>query len=87
MALSIPGMTIVILKIPIFHHILLVGPLAFVTFFFGGIFLAVAFRLRDIFQTLPPLVFPSETPSGGRRFGSRRFGVVAGGSVGFGVAP
>jgi len=45
MALSIPGMTIVIVKIPIFHHILLVAPLAFVTFFFGGIFLAVAFRL------------------------------------------
>jgi hypothetical protein len=45
MALSILGMTIFIVKVSIFHHILLVAPLVFPPFLFGGIFLAAAFRL------------------------------------------
>ena len=47
MALSILGMTILIVKVSIFHHILLVAPLAFAPFFFGGIFLAAAFPDRS----------------------------------------
>lgn len=45
MALSILGMTIVIVKVSMFQHILLATPLVVVPFFFGGIFLSSAFRL------------------------------------------
>ncbi len=45
MALSILGMTVLIIKVSFFHHILLATLLAFVPFSFGGIFLAAAFRL------------------------------------------
>lgn len=45
MALSILGMTVFIVKVSIFHDILLAAPLALVPFFFGGIFLAAAFHL------------------------------------------
>jgi len=45
MALSILGMTIFILKASIFHHILLAALLASAPCFFGGIYLATAFRL------------------------------------------
>ncbi|MCJ7774260.1 MAG: hypothetical protein MUP22_14150, partial [Desulfobacterales bacterium] len=45
MALSILLMLIFILKIPLFQHIYLTAILAFIPFFFGGVFLATAFRL------------------------------------------
>ncbi len=45
MALSILGMTILIVKVPIFQNILFAASLAFAPFFFGGIFLSAAFRL------------------------------------------
>lgn len=44
-ALSILMMTIFIVKVSIFQHIYMAAFLAFVPFFFGGIFLAAAFRL------------------------------------------
>jgi spermidine synthase len=45
MALSTFGMTILIVKVTIIHHIFLAASLAFAPFFYGGIFLAAAFRL------------------------------------------
>ncbi len=45
MALSIPAMTILLIKVSFFQQILFAAMLAFAPFFFGGIFLAVAFRL------------------------------------------
>jgi spermidine synthase len=45
MALSIPAMTILLIKVTFFQQILFAAMLAFAPFLFGGIFLAVAFRL------------------------------------------
>jgi spermidine synthase len=45
MALSIPAMTILLIKVSFFQQILFAAMLAFAPFLFGGIFLAVAFRL------------------------------------------
>jgi hypothetical protein len=45
MALSIPIMTILLIKVTFFQQILFAAMLAFAPFLFGGIFLAVAFRL------------------------------------------
>ncbi len=45
MALSILGMTFLISKVSLFHHILPAAALAFVPFFFAGLFLSGAFRL------------------------------------------
>lgn len=45
MAVSILGMTFLISKVRLFHHILPGAALAFVPFFFAGIFLSGAFRL------------------------------------------
>ena len=45
MALSILLMTIFLIKVSLFQQILFAAMLAFIPFFFGGIFLAVAFQL------------------------------------------